>query len=603
MVNDLHKIYNDELKPRKYKTYKQRMFSEEELFIISSIIKSEEKDIELFTNNLLTDFIDNRTYSKELDWNIGSTIQHFDPHIVISAFKKIRNPDYLKDSIGLTWVLGEYKINDPDINSFLYDVIRNGRDSETWWRAAFSLEKVGVEDAIILLKRALKSSGLKNLQYYFDNIGDKKSIIGILLKSTKDNLRAKIYPFLKETFINSDDKVILINCAWLLGRFKLMNKDILERILRIINTSSDYELIYYTFFAIQETASPLLTDVFIKFINHDDALLRKMAIRGLSYVECSNNQLILEKAFRKESNPYVLAEISQGLYRAKNVLQKSLLSLKQSYNDIENGLIIDDSDKWYADPSIYEMFSYAEDPENICLKVIEDEINRRFQTIKNPIDLATGTGRAFRYFINRINFTGTYYAIDRSSEMLKYLEKTINRNHNYIYDYKLINKSLDNFDLKIESDFIVSSFGFPSKFTNKDLCMSELETVHNHLSPEGVFITLGWDESFNDELNLYWFKYIPDDIKEFDFEEWRKVRVATFDSPRNCQLKWYKKGIIVPLQFNNIKESVHTMGHLFGRDAALSIIKERKTEWSMSLGITLNTKNEIKEILENYKKK
>jgi hypothetical protein len=592
----MEKIYVEELKTRNYSEYKQKMFSENNLLNLAEVIKRNESDIFSFVYNLLEDLALTKPYNKYFDWNIGSTIQHFDPLVVISAFKKLESP-YLTDSIGLSWVFGEFKLNDPIIRNFLHKVIKNGRDSEAWWRAAFSLEKISNEDAVTLLKRDLKAKTLKELSFYFQNIKDKKSIIGILLKCTSLNLRTEIYPFLKNTFLSSEDKLTLINCAWLLGRFKLLDKDIIDKIVKIINDNEDYELVYYTFFAIQELASPKLIPVFKEFLNDKDALLRKMAIRGLSYINGNENLLLLEEAFLKEDNPYVLSEISQGLYRGKNVFTKNMLALKQTFNDIENGLIIDDSDKWYADPTIYEVFSLAEDPENICFRMIEKYVKSKFDEIRNPIDLATGTGRAFRYFINKINYSGKYYAVDRSVDMLNYLEKVMNRNHGYIFDFDLINSSLVDLDLNIESDFIISSFGFPSKFTNKELCRKELESVYNLLSDNGVFITLGWDESFNDELNYYWFKYIPDEIGEFDFERWRRRRASEFDSPRNCNLSWYKTGITVPLQYHNLKESVQTMGHLFGRDAAENIIDNQKTEWTMSLGITLNTKEDIRKIL------
>src|SRR5690606_17988445 len=101
---------------------------------------------------------------------------------------------------------------------------------------------------------------------------------------------SKIYPKLKETFIESEDTPTLINCSWLIGRFKLIDADIFEKLIRIINTQKDYELVYYTYFAIQELANPFLSDIFENFSEKNDALLRKMAVRGLSYIPSSENQ-------------------------------------------------------------------------------------------------------------------------------------------------------------------------------------------------------------------------------------------------------------------------------------------------------------------------
>jgi len=593
-------IYIKEIKLRTYSEYKSRMFSESELLSLANEILENEQDIEKVVKNLLTDFSIEKTYNKNFDWNIGSTIQHFNPNSVLVAFKNVDSFSLL-NSIGLSWVFGEFRLKDPSIIRYLYDVILKSSNSDAWWRAAFSLEKIGIEDAVVLLKRALKSKEVKSLKFYLQNLNDKRSIIGVLLRSSNFTLRSEIYPNLKKLFLKVNDTATLINCSWLLGRFKLVDSEIIKKLILIINTNKNYELVYYTYFAIQELTNPALSSVFKNFLKKEDPLLRKMSVRGLSYIPTSENQILLEDLFKKEKNSDVLAEISQSLYRIKNVKTKKKISLLKKHSDIENGMIIDDSDKWYADPSIYEEFSLAEDPENICFKLIEDEINSRIEEIKNPIDLATGTGRALRYFVKNLNFNGTFYAIDRSTEMLNYLEKVLNRNHGYVQDIELIQGELSSFEIGVKSNFIVSSFGFPSKYTNEKQCLFELQNVYNHLIEGGLFVTLGWDETFNDDLNYYWFKHIPDTIGEFDFEKWRKRRTSEFKSARNSQLTWFKKGIIVPLQFDNLEQTVKIMGNLFGRDAVKDIINNEKTEWLMSLGITFNTKEEIYQIIKENK--
>lgn len=44
------------------------------------------------------------------------------------------------------------------------------------------------------------------------------------------------------------------------------------------------------------------------------------------------------------------------------------------------------------------------------------------------------------------------------------------------------------------------------------------------------------------------------------------------------------------------------MGYLFGREAAKSIIKNSKTDWNMSMGITIDTKDSISEIIKKYER-
>jgi hypothetical protein len=44
------------------------------------------------------------------------------------------------------------------------------------------------------------------------------------------------------------------------------------------------------------------------------------------------------------------------------------------------------------------------------------------------------------------------------------------------------------------------------------------------------------------------------------------------------------------------------MGYLFGRDAAKRTVERGQVEWQMSLGITYNTKKELKHLLDAYEK-
>ena len=55
----------------------------------------------------------------------------------------------------------------------------------------------------------------------------------------------------------------------------------------------------------------------------------------------------------------------------------------------------------------------------------------------------------------------------------------------------------------------------------------------------------------------------------------------------------------IPLIFNSLEESVNVMGHLFGRDAATHILTTGKKTWWMAMGITWDTKESIKKILES----
>lgn len=189
--------------------------------------------------------------------------------------------------------------------------------------------------------------------------------------------------------------------------------------------------------------------------------------------------------------------------------------------------------------------------------------------------------------------------------MCDFVAKIIRRERRYTQKIRVLNSTIQGLSKQLpknHSNLIVSSFGFPSRISDEELCIKELKAIHEVLSEDGLFFTIGWDETFNDELNRMWFNYIPDKIVAKDFEDWRQKRSGSIKSPRNCDLKWIKRGIHVPLQFSTIQESAHVMGYLFGRDAASYIIKNGKIEWGMSLGITCNTKSEIANIIKKYER-
>ena len=184
--------------------------------------------------------------------------------------------------------------------------------------------------------------------------------------------------------------------------------------------------------------------------------------------------------------------------------------------------------------------------------------------------------------------------------MLEYFDRTINRQKYYVKDIELVHSKIQDFVIPNgeKSSMVISSFGFPSKISDTERCMNELESVYNMLSEDGVFVTLGWDETFNDDLNAMWYRYVPDNIKAANFEEWRRAREASITSARNCDLTWYKKNIQVPLLYDTLEETINVMGHLFGRDAALEVLKSKRTMWWMSMGITWDDKKSLSRILK-----
>ena len=591
------KVVND-LKKGKYKQLTTEKISENDLLEIATLLKKDKN----YNVSELMDIILKNNINEHCDWNIGSLLQHFDYNEIISALDHIpaNKRGYLYDSIGFCWAMGECPYKNEKVIEFLYEVINNARNSESWWRASFALEKITGKNAINNLKRSLKNNNKISLEESLEDLSDKKNVINVLLNANSNDIKEIIYPKLKEKFNEAEDEKELINITWLLGRLRLYDESLLTKSLEILKSTENYETKYYILQAMIDDPKPIYTEYFKQFLDYDDKLIKKMAIAGLAELGSYGDVEKLERLLENETNPSVISSLSKAIYKIKNNYFREEKNYIKKYMVNENGLIGDDSDKWYADASIYNLFSEAEDPENVCFSIIFNKVLANKLKIVNPIDLATGTGRAAKYILNNINYDGSLYALDYSQQMLDYFDRTINRQKYYVKNIELVHSKIQDFKIpnNEKSSFIISSFGFPSKISDKERCNIELENVYNLLSDDGVFVTLGWDETFNDDLNNMWYKYIPDNIKAANFEEWRKIREASITSARNCDLTWLKKNIRVPLLYDTLEETINVMGHLFGRDAAIEILKNKRTMWWMSLGITWDNKESLSKILK-----
>ena len=591
------KVVND-LKKGKYKLLTIEKISENDLLEIAALLKKDKN----YNVSELMEIILKNSINEHCDWNIGSLLQHFDYNEIIAALDHIpaNKRGYLYDSIGFCWAMGECPYKNEKVIEFLYEVINNARNSESWWRASFALEKITGKNAINNLKRSLKNNNKISLEESLEDLSDKKNVINVLLNANSNDIKEIIYPKLKEKFNETEDEKELINITWLLGRLRLYDESLLNRSLEILKSTENYETKYYILQAMIDDPKPIYTEYFKQFLDYDDKLIKKMAIAGLAELGSYGDVEKLERLLENETNPSVISSLSKAIYKIKNNYFREEKNYIKKYMVNENGLIGDDSDKWYADASIYNLFSEAEDPENVCFSIIFNKVLANKLKIVNPIDLATGTGRAAKYILNNINYDGSLYALDYSQQMLDYFDRTINRQKYYVKNIKLIHSKIQDFKIpnNEKSSFIISSFGFPSKISDKERCNLELENVYNLLTDDGVFVTLGWDETFNDDLNNMWYKYIPDNIKAANFEEWRRTREESIKSARNCDLTWLKKNIKVPLLYDTLEETINVMGHLFGRDAAIEILKNKRTMWWMSLGITWDNKESLSKILK-----
>lgn len=582
-----------------YSVLSKKRYTEEELRRIALGIKR--RDEKIITNELIMSYIEEHSDS-DYDWNMGSILSHIDFGIVLSVINNIdvNKKPFLYDSLGISWLLGEVNSQNKTVIDFLEKVIEHSRNSTAWWNAAYSLKEIDNRNAVSLLKKRILRNGLKDLDYYLKNISDKKSIIGILIHANTKTVKEEIYPELLELLPNSSRRE-KINIIWLLGRLRLFNTKAYSLVKDVIDNSDDYELIYQIFKAMEENPSKDFYHTFRSNLDSSKELLVKLSIRGIAKIGDTRDIEILKDMLLKTDNESLIGEISKTIYILEDPSTKRKEELKNKYSFYENGLIYDKTNSWYDNPDLYENFSQFEDNNRIAFSIIERYLKGINHEIINPVDLGTGTGRTLKLIYENIDYKGTLYGIDNSKKMIDYLTQHLDGTKSFVKKVQLIETNIEDFDIEPKSSLIISSFGFPSKSSDIDYSYKELKNVYNNLTEDGLLITYGWDEYFNDELIEMWYKYIPDSVISNSFEHWSSKKIREFKSPRNCNLKWFKRQIKSQLRFDSLEDSVKVMSSLFGRDCIDEIIEKKKTAWWLSLGITINTKTEIKKALEEYK--
>lgn len=581
-----------------YSFLSSQKFSEDQLKNIAIGIKK--RDYKTIMYNLIMNYIEvynNNNY----DWNMGSILKHLDFEVIISILENldVNKKPFLYDSIGFTWLLGEANSKNKIVIDFLENVINYSRNSTAWWNAAYSLKEIDNRNAVNILKKKVLEGDLKDVNYYLDNLKDKKSVIAILLHSDIMVVKNIIYPKLIEKLPKASHEE-KINIIWLLGRLKLFNNKAFSLVKDLLETTDDYDLIYQIFKAMEENPDKEFYLEFKKYLKSNKQLLVKLSIRALSKIGNVNDIDLLKKMINDETDEVIINELTKTIFILEDANSKKIIDLKYKYNFNENGMIYDKSNNWYSNPDIYDSFARVEDSNQIAFEIIKEKLRNENHKIVNPVDLATGTGKILKLIYENINYEGVLYGIDNSRAMLDYLTKYLDNYKTFVKQVQLIETNILDFELEEKSSLIISSFGFPSKISNRKQSFQELQAVYNNLTDDGVFVTYGWDEYYNDELTEMWYKYVPDEVKAKTFEHWSNKKQKLITSARNCNLRWYKRRVGTQLKFDTLEESVKTMGILFGKDCVEDIINRNKKTWWLSLGITYNTKQEIGKILEEY---
>lgn len=526
------------------------------------------------------------------DWNLGYLLRHFDVGNVINTLK--RYPENFYHSEGVAWTLGLIGNDDPAIISFLQEQCRKCEDYDAWWCAAHSLQQLNCGDAIDILKRTLKGEQWLDLDKCLASLGERPATIGILRTINRANIEQISKSCIDALFTLKGRR--LHNVIWLLERLRLPDPEIVSTLIKLRESAAERgsSISHRVTEALGVIAHPSAREI----LEHDlTAALyfrtRALAARGLGVIGDSKSLVVLESALSQENDGHVLSALSEAIDEIRDPEKHRRNSVAAEAGWIESGMIIDETNKWYWSPDIYDRFSKAEDPQSIIFGLAIHALPKPIDTL---VDLGSGTGRFIAEVLNSGCNPKKIYAVDRSKEMVEFLEKRFSASRRQI---EVMQGELQALPLPDEcADVVVSSWGFPSKIWDSDQALKELREAYRILRPNGMFLTIGWDEEFNDEMTEIWYRFVLEPDCYFDsLSDYRRRKRSRINSPRNCGLTYMKRRLSVPVRFQSVEDAAYVMGHLFGYSAGRSILQSQRREFKMGSSITKNSKEEIGELL------
>ncbi len=534
------------------------------------------------------------------DWNLGFLLRGLNFEKVTEILTA--NKNLLAKAESIAWALGEIGSDDERIIDFLYNVCERCENYDAWWCAADALEKMKVCDSTDLKKRTLKGSNWDNLNYCFENLSERAAIIGILKQARLENTTKEIVPRCREKLKSLKHKEVQ-NSVWLLERLRIDDKKTIQSLFSLYHKAEDksHTLKPRIIEAFGQIASPQTREVL------EDALLsakyyrtRSYAAMGLGKIGDNRSGKKLRQALEREADDGVVGYITQALYNLEHKSKNKINKKTQILRWPENGMIYDHTDDWYTNAEIYDKFSLSEDPLNISLDFALDKIPCDFSQVA---DLGSGTGRFAIHIAENRPDVKKVFALDANENMHKFLKQKIQHRHGLKSKIKPIHQSIDKLPFPDSSiDAIVSSWAFPSKMWHLETCLKQIEEVRRVLKPNGILLTVGWDETYRDELSELWYRFVPEpDFRRESFEEWRKRRKSKIISPRNCHLTFVKKNLKVPLLFDNAEEAAYVLGFLFGFTAGEWVTSQRRCEFSINVGITLDTREQLTDSISKIK--
>jgi len=528
--------------------------------------------------------------SMEYDWNVGYLLPHLRPEWLAQVL--VKNGPVLYPSEGIAWGLGELDSHDDRIIGFLYSQCEAMKNEDAWWCASVALEKLDGVDSVDLLKRTMSDQEWAVLENCLNNIGKRAAVIGLLKLVNNENLEAVVMPGLVAALGHRDHHVVQ-NALWLLERLRFSGNDVLDKLHELHASSEDaghsiQPRVVEALGAIGDPRSRQLLESAVGSALYFRT--RAYAARGLGLVGDEASIPVLETALAGETDERVVPYLTEAIYAIKDSDRRSLNLLRRTAHWPENGMIADHTNAWYANPEVYETFSRAEDPEGIVFRRAAGLLPADCHRV---LDVGAGSGR-FSLHLARTLDHPSIDAIDVQPEMVEWLRNRISEEG---LQAIISPRCADISSLPYEDssfDAVVSSWGFPARMWDPAVCLAQVREVQRVLRPGGTLVTIGWDESFQDELSEIWYRYVPEpEYYRESVEDWRRRRVERVHSPRNCHLTFVQRHIRVPLRFDSVEQAAYVMGHLFGFAAGEAVAKGGKREFAMNVGITRDTAGDL----------
>lgn len=528
--------------------------------------------------------------TRNFDWNVGYLIPHL--HAEWLAQVLVKNGPVLYPSEGIAWGLGELGSHDERIMGFLYAQCEAMKNEDAWWCASVALEKIEGIDHVDLLKRTMSDPEWAVLDNCLNNIGRRAAGIGLLKLVNNDNLESVVIPGLVAALSHREPRVVQ-NALWLLERLRFSGSGVLDKLLELHATSEDaghsiQPRVVEALGAIADPRSRVVLEGAVGSARYFRT--RAYAARGLGLIGDDASIAALEAALEAETDDRVVPYLTEAMYAIRDPDKRKLNSIRRTSHWPENGMIADHTNAWYANPAVYEAFSRAEDPEGIAFDRATALLPADCHRI---LDVGAGTGRFSLHLARKLDHA-SIDAVDVQPAMVEWLtERIVSEGLDGVVSARCADISALPYE-DSSFDAVVSSWGFPAKMWDSDVCLAQVREIQRVLRPGGHLVTLGWDESFQDELSEMWYRYVPEpDYYRESVEDWRRRRVERVHSPRNCHLTFAQRHIRVPLRFASVEDAAYVMGHLFGFSAGEAVARGGKREFAMNVGVTRDTAGDL----------